>query len=131
MGPGPATRSVVLDAGALIAIERLDRAVLSLCRVAAHDGAAVVLPAAVVGQVWRDGSRQVPLARLVAAEGTVLESLDLEVAKLAGTLCGRSGTSDVIDATVVLAARQHGAVVVSSDRSDLERLDPDVDVIAC
>ena len=131
MGTRSATSAVVLDAGALIAIERGDRKVLALCRVATLDRAAVVVPAGVVAQVWREGGRQARLARLVSAVGTLVEPLDLEVARLAGVLCGRVNTTDVIDATVVIAARQHHAKVISSDRDDLARLDPDIHVIQC
>jgi hypothetical protein len=123
--------SIVLDAGALIAIERGDRRVLALCKVAIDDGGLLVVPAAVVGQVWRDGSRPVPVARVVGARETTIEPLDLDVAKLAGSYCGLSGTSDVIDATVVIAAHQYQAKIVSSDESDLKRLDPNVEVIRC
>jgi hypothetical protein len=54
--------------------------------------------------------------------------LDLLTAEAAGTLCGRSRTSDVIDASVVLAARKHRALVVSSDAGDLLHLDPSLEV---
>ncbi len=131
MGARSATSAVVLDAGALIAIEKGDRKVLALCRVATLDRATVVVPAGVVAQVWRDGGRQARLARLVSAIGTLVEPLDLEVAQLAGVLCGRADTTDVIDATVVIAARHHHAKVISSDPDDLSRLDPAVHVIRC
>ena len=131
MGAGSATRAVVLDAGALIAIEKGDRKVLALCRVAVLDRAAVVVPAGVVAQVWRDGARQARLARLVSANGTIIEPLDLEGARLAGVVCGRAETTDVIDATIVIAARQHHAKVISSDPDDLAHLDPELRVIPC
>ena len=131
MGPLAATSAVVLDAGALIALEKGDRKVLALCKVATTDGAPVVVPAGVVGQVWRDGARQARIARVLGAEGTIVEPLDLELAKLAGALCGHKGTGDVVHASVVLVARQHHAKIVTSDRSDLERLDSAVDVIPC
>jgi len=85
----------------------------------------------VIGQVWRDGARQAQIARLIEANGTIVEPLDLDVAKLAGAYCGHAGTTDVVDATVVIAARQHHAAIVSSDRSDLHRLDPGIQIIAC
>jgi hypothetical protein len=81
--------------------------------------------------VWRDGARQAQVARLIEANGTIVEPLDLDVAKLAGAYCGHAGTTDVVDATVVIAARQHHALIVSSDRSDLHRLDPGIQIIAC
>jgi hypothetical protein len=37
----------------------------------------------------------------------------------------------VTDATVVIAARHHRAMIVSSDEADLKRLDPGVDVVVC
>jgi hypothetical protein len=123
--------AVVLDAGALIAMERLDRRVLALCATAREADQHLVVPAGVVGQVWRDGSRQARLARFLRARGTVIQALDLGEARSAGIVCGRAGTSDVIDATVVLAARRHQARVVSSDRGDLHRLDGDLYVIDC
>jgi hypothetical protein len=131
VGPRTATSAVVLDASALIAIEKGDRKVLALCRVATVDGASVVVPAGVIARVWRDGARQVQLARLVNATGTLIEPLDLDVARLAGACCGHADTNDVIDATVVIAARQHRATILSSDLEDLVRLDPGISVIHC
>jgi hypothetical protein len=46
------------------------------------------------------------------------------LAEAAGVLCGRAGTSDVVDACVVLVARRERAVVVTSDVDDLRQLDP-------
>jgi hypothetical protein len=51
-------------------------------------------------------------------------ALDQVLAEAAGLLCGRAGTSDVIDASVVLVARRERALVVTSDVADLHRLDP-------
>jgi len=48
--------------------------------------------------------------------------LDEPLAKAAGLLCARAGTSDVVDASVVVAALGSGDDVVTTDRSDLERL---------
>jgi hypothetical protein len=115
----------------LIAIDRGDRRVLALCKIAQLDELPVVVPAAVVGQVWRDGARQTRIARLLNARGTVVEPLDLDVAKRGGLICGRAGSRDVVDATVVLAARQHGAKIVTSDRTDIQRLDAAVSIIPC
>jgi hypothetical protein len=44
-------------------------------------------------------------------------------------LCGARGTSDVIDATVVLCARARGHRVVTSDPDDLRRLDSAIPLI--
>lgn len=122
---------VILDAGGLIALERGNRRVLALCKVAVTDGGGVVVPAGALAQVWRSGGRQVAVARVVEAAGTVVEPLDLTLAKLAGVLCGRAGTSDVVDASVVLTARRHNGLVVTSDLGDLGQLDPALQMIPC
>ena len=54
-------RKVVLDAGALIALERGNARMRALCREALRTGAELVIPAAVVAQVVRDRQRQVVL----------------------------------------------------------------------
>lgn len=90
------------------------------------------MPAGVVAQVWRGVGRQVRLARLLnARDVVVVEPLSDAGARAAGVLCGAAGTTDVLDASVVLAARRHDATVISSDRADLEVLDPTIPVVDC
>ena len=120
--------AVVLDAGALIAFERADARVRALLREALRTGARLVVPAGVVGQVFRDPKRQVALRSLLDGRTTEVPPLDRILAEAAGVLCGRAGPSDVIDASVVIAARRRHAVVVTSDPEDIRRLDPGVRV---
>ena len=74
----------------------------------------------VVAQVWRDElGRQAGLARaLRAVEVRAVEDRD---GRAAGVLVHRSGTSDPIDATVVLIAAP-GDRIVTSDPGDLRSL---------
>lgn len=123
--------SLVLDAGALIAIERGDREVAAVIEVARQEGRAVIVPAGVVGQAWRGGGGQARLARLLNARDVLVEPLADPGARAAGVLCGAAGTTDVIDATVVLTARRFHATVITSDRGDLEALDPSLPVVDC
>jgi hypothetical protein len=123
--------SLILDAGALIAVERNDRATAAVIEAARQEQRVIVVPAGVVGQVWRGGGRQARLARLLNARGVVVEPLTDTGARAAGVLCGAAGTEDVIDASVVLAARRHRATVVSSDRADLQILDPTIPLVDC
>ena len=58
---------LTLDAGALIAFERNDRTVVGIVAHAWRHNVRLAAPAGVVGQVWRDGSRQVRLARLLGS----------------------------------------------------------------
>jgi hypothetical protein len=115
---------ITLDAGALIAFERANRAVIALLRVALEAKLGITVPSGVVGQVWRDGRRQARLARLLASRGVTVESLDDARARAAGQLCGATKTRDVIDASIVLGAKGRGDLIVTSDVDDLRRLDP-------
>jgi hypothetical protein len=119
-GPG----AVILDAGALIAFERADPRMRALLREVLRRGARLIVPAAVLGQVWRDGARQVVLRALLSGPTTEVPPLDRVLAEAAGILCGRTKTSDVVDASVVLVARASRGVVISSDVGDLLHLDP-------
>jgi hypothetical protein len=117
-------QAIVLDAGALIAFECGDARMRALVREALKVGARLVVPAGALGQVWRGAPRQAPLRALVKGPTTFVPPLDQVLAEASGVLCGRAGTSDVIDASVVLVARRERAVVVTSDSGDLRRLDP-------
>lgn len=116
-------RGFTLDAGALIAYERNHRRVVLMLHEALAEGLPLVVPAGVVGQVWRDGQRQARLARLLGASEVEVEALGDGEARAAGQLCGVRGTSDVIDASVVLCARRRKQSVLTSDPGDLRRLD--------
>ena len=120
-------RPVVLDAGALIAIERADRRIVRLLELADQ----VHVPGAVVAQVWRNPARQIRLVRVLATEEVTIAPLDGAEARAAGQLCGASGTADVVDASVVLLARRVDGVAVTSDSDDLRRIDPGLHLIEC
>ena len=120
---------VTFDAGALIAFERNDRRVVAVVARALERGLKIAVPAGVVGQVWRDGRRQVGLVRLLRSEIVEVEPLDDTRARAAGQLCGVTGTADVIDASVVLCARARGHGVMTSDVDDLRRLDAELRLV--
>lgn len=120
---------LTLDAGALIAFERNDRAVVALLARALELGYSLAVPAGIVGQTWRDGRRQARLARLLGSGEVDVEPLDDQRAREAGQLCGVTGVADVIDASAVLCARRRGHRLVTSDPADIRRLDPALPVI--
>jgi len=132
-GARPATKvthplnPLVLDTGALIGFERRDRRVVRLLELAGD----VHVPAGAIAQAWRNPARQVRLVRLLASDEVSLWPFSVDVARAAGHLCGVTGTDDVIDASVVLLARQQGATVVTSDLDDLRRLDAGVTLVSC
>lgn len=123
--------TLVLDAGALVAVERNDREVVALIKAAMMRGRPPLTHGAVVGQVWRGGSgRQTNLARLLP--GVEIAALDEHTGRDAGVLLAKSDRSDVIDAAVVLLAAD-GDEILTSDPGDLIPLaraaDLHVDVI--
>lgn len=123
--------TLVLDAGALVGVERNDRELVVLFSRAIERGRTIVVPAGVVAQVWRDPSRQVRLARLLNAEDVVIADLDLELARAVGRLLAARDASDIIDASVAVLARQYAAAVVTRDAGDIRRLSPETRVIEC
>jgi hypothetical protein len=109
----------VLDAGALVAVDRRDRMVGAQLRVLQRQGTPLRASAAVVGQVWRDGRRQANLARVLAGVG--IEPLGKEDGKRIGELLGRAGSADVVDAHVALLIGPSD-VVLTSDPGDVRSL---------
>ena len=124
------TRGFCLDAGALIALDRAQSRVVHLLDRVAAAGGAVEIPAPVIAQVWRDGSRQARLARLLGASDVVLVDLDAEMARAVGVLCGAVGVADVVDGHVALHARRRDLAVLTSDPDDIARLDPTLTIVA-
>lgn len=111
--------SLVLDAGALVALERNERPMWIRLKAAQIEGELPRTHAGVLGQVWRGGPRQARLAQ--ALGGIDVRSLDEAVGRSAGRLLAAAGLSDVIDAAVVLLA-EDGDEIVTVDHRDLEQL---------
>ncbi len=120
---------IVLDAGALIALDRGHKRMIALLHRALTQGLTFRVPAGVVGQAWRDGRVQVTLARFLQSEEVEVVPLDAQLARSCGELCGAAGAADIIDASVVILARQRRDPVVTSDPNDLRRLDPAARII--
>jgi predicted nucleic acid-binding protein len=111
----------VLDAGALIALDRGDRDAWALLTEVHRAGQRPVVPAPVVAQAWRGSPHQARLAK--ALSGMELIVTDGPKSRRAGELLARAGTSDVIDALVALAAQDRpGHEVLTSDPEDIHRL---------
>lgn len=90
---------------------RYERAVRTGERLVTHGG--------VVGQVFRGSPRQAALGRALA--GVRVAPLDDRLGRDAARLLGRTKTRDVIDAALVLLARD-GDTILTSDLRDLRPL---------
>lgn len=110
---------MILDAGALIAVSRNDRAMIARLLVVEQEDEEVSTHPMVIAQVWRDGGRQALLARLL--RGVQIVDLDEDLGRRCGELLGKAGTTDPIDAAVVLIASD-GESVATSDPDDIAHL---------
>ena len=115
----PITRAV-LDTGVLIDAESRSKVSWSIQR-KARGSRALIITTPVLTQVWRSGPRQAALCRFL--KGCMIDSPSESVAKRAGELLGRAGTSDAVDALVVATAiEMEAATIFTSDPDDLEAL---------
>lgn len=111
--------TLVLDAGALIALERGDASMWRRYDEAQRAGRPRITHGGVVGQVWRGGPRQ---ARLAAAlMGIDVVPLDDRLGRAAGQLMRAAKSSDVVDAALVLLASDDDDIV-TSDPDDIRAL---------
>jgi hypothetical protein len=111
---------LVLDTGALIALENGDRAMWTRLKATQLAGEISVTHGGVVGQAWRGGgARQALLAKALA--GVEVRALDDALGRAAGGLLDRAKKHDVVDAAIVLLSND-GDRIVTSDPGDLEPL---------
>ncbi len=120
---------VTLDAGGLIALDRNDRRVIVLLARAIETNTRVTIPSSTLAQAIRRPERQARLSRLIRQPTTDVVPLDRVDAVHVGRLLAGSGTSDVVDAHVVICARRAAQRVVTSDPTDLSQLDPTLELI--
>lgn len=109
----------VLDAGALVAVDKRDRVVGAMLRLLQRDGVPLITSGGVVARVWRDGSRQANLARILS--GVDVDALDDATARRVGELLRQNRSDDPVDAHVALLV-QPDDEVLTSDEPDLKAL---------
>ncbi|MDX1981255.1 MAG: hypothetical protein SFV51_13370 [Bryobacteraceae bacterium] len=103
---------------------------IALLQRALAQGRTFRVPAGVMGQAWRDGRRQVTLARFLRSVEVEIVALDEQLARACGELCGATNSTDLIDASVVILARERQDQIVTSDPNDLRRLYPAAQILA-
>lgn len=111
--------TAVLDSGALIAIDKRDRKIGAMLRVLQREGVSLHSSTGVVAQVWRNGTRQVNLARVLP--GVDVVALDEVAARKVGELLGANRSDDLVDAHVALLVQPEGTVL-TSDEPDIKAL---------
>jgi predicted nucleic acid-binding protein len=112
--------AVLLDTGALVAIDGDDRSMVARLKVARSSGFDLRTTGVIVAEAWRDPSgRQANLSRLLKAVD--VRAVDDAMGRDAGLLLGRSGLRDAPDATLVTVAAS-GDRIVTADPDDIRRL---------
>lgn len=112
--------ALVLDAGAFVAADRGDRAMMARLQAARQSGLELRSTGPVITQVWRDpAGRQANLARLLKSVDVM--AVDEPLGKRAGVLLGRTESNDTVDAGVVAVA-QTGDRIITSDADDIRPL---------
>lgn len=101
---------VTYDTGALIAGERNDRRMWALHVSFMAEEVVPVVPAPVVAEAWRGGSRQASLAQMLT--GCEIEAMSPDQAHRVGELAGRAGHDEIVDVTVGEGAVRRGDDVV-------------------
>ena len=120
---------VTLDAGGLIGLDRDDRRVIVLLARAVETNSRVTIPASALAQAIRRPERQARLARLIRQPTSDVVPLDRVDSVNVGRLLAAAGTSNVVDAHVVVCARRAAQRVVTSDPGDLAMLDPTLELV--
>jgi predicted nucleic acid-binding protein len=111
---------VTYSTGVLLAVERNNREMWDLhARLVAKEVIPVV-PAPVLAQAWRGGTRQAQLARFLRT--CQVEPMSEEQARSIGALAGKSGHDDIVDVAVVEGAIRRGDAVVTSDVEHIRKV---------
>ena len=85
---------------------------IALLHRASAQGRAFRVPSGVVGQAWRNGRIQDTLARFLRSGEVEIVPLDDQLARSCRELCDAARASDVIDASVVIVARERQDLIV-------------------
>lgn len=118
-----ARRSLIIDAGALIALARNDYRVRSYLIVAHERGVDVLVPPIVVTQTIRGAPQDALINRLLKSRGVAVPVVGEDLARQAGRLLATSGLRDAADAQIVAeAARSAPSTILTGDPGDLRRL---------
>lgn len=120
---------LTLDTGALIALEAGSRRMALRVERAVATGAELAIPAGVVAQAWRGGARQARIAKLLQLKVTSVVALDVKLAIRVGATCASTGSTDVVDVSVALCARDRGHSVITTDPADIAKIDPSLTLI--
>lgn len=111
---------VTYDTGALVAAERNNRQMWALHAGYLAEEVLPTVPAPVLAEAWRGGSRQASLSRLLRMCDT--EPMSEELARNVGVLAGKSDHDDIVGVSVVEGALRRGDAVVTSNVTHIRKV---------
>ena len=113
--------TVILDSGAFIAAEKFSRKLTNILDASRELGSTVLVPSAVIAEMWKDPPR-LQSVKLLKGAGAV-PPLDDRIARKIGALLSKSSSIQIVDANVALLAIAHApSLVVTSDPGDIASL---------
>lgn len=117
-----ASRRLILDSGAVIALARGEPRAMAFLARALEARASVEIPVVVLAETVRGGPRDAPVNRILKIIGRVPQADEVH-GRIAGGLLRVARSAATIDALVVAqAVAGGGAQILTGDREDLERL---------
>ena len=118
----PRSRRLILDAGGILALSQGDGDARAALERARREGYVAVIPTPVLAQVHRGGRDRARIDRVVNTVDALLPTSE-RVARVAGELQAKAGTSDAVDAIVAAEALVAApALILTSDPADVARL---------
>ena len=111
---------VTYDTGALVAADHNDRRMWALHAGFLAEEVSTTVPAPVLAEAWRGGSRQASLARFLAL--CSLEPMSEQQAKAVGVLAGKADHDDIVDVAVVEGAIRRHDAIVTSNRTHIRKI---------
>jgi hypothetical protein len=115
-----ATGGVTYDTGALVAAERNNRRMWALHAGYLAEEVIPAVPAPVLAEAWRGGSRQASLVRFLRM--CDIEPMSEDLARQTGVLAGKSGHDDIVDVAVVEGAIRRGDAIVTSNLTHIRKV---------
>jgi rRNA-processing protein FCF1 len=113
--------TIVLDAGAFIAAERWSQRLQEWLTYAADENATLIVPSAVVAEIWRHPPRPRSVWLIENVDSVV--TLTVERAQAVGRLLREAASTQIVDGSVATLAIEHRpCIVLTSDPDDISML---------
>ena len=108
---------MILDAGFLISVDRSEKTAHTFLAAANRSGTSLHTTHPVLAQVWRT-----PRQARLAGFAKTIPVHPFDDGRAVGRLLAQAGTSDVVDAHLVICAIRLGHDILTGDPDDLTRL---------